>query len=51
MYPTLDKIETTSIYTKDFLNLSVLTKGNSKSCPLCLKVRFNLLGKSSLSAL
>ena len=39
------------LFTKAFLNLSVLIKGSSKSCPLCLKVRFGLLGKSSLSLL
>ena len=48
MYPTLDKIEKTSIYKRFFKSF---TKGNSNLCPLCLKVWFNLLGKSSLSAL
>ena len=52
IYYALDKTENLRrLFTKDFLNLSIFNKGSSRSCPLCLKVRFNLLGKSSLSAL
>ena len=40
-------------FIKTFLNLSVLvfTIGNSKSCPLCLNGRINLLGSGLCSAL
>ena len=38
-------------FIKTFLNLSVFTIGNSKSCPLCLNGRINLFGSRLCSAL